>query len=73
MNNITNVNSVSFNDWERNDYKIVESRIAGMISRGLRGLSPLVKVAVHFGGLSSLKFLFWPCFSKCIVLASNVS
>ena len=43
-----------------------------VISRGLRGGAPLVKIIDHFGGSASLEFLHWPYFSKFIDLASKV-
>ena len=36
------------------------------------GQSPLVTITLHFGGSAPYNFLHWPCFSKCIDLASNM-
>ena len=43
----------------------------GVISRGLRGQNPFVKIIDHFGGSAALKILDWPWFSKFIDLASK--
>ena len=39
----------------------------------LRAAEPPYELTVHFGSWVLLKFLRWPCFSKCIDLASKVS
>ena len=41
---------------------------AGVISRGLRGQSPLLKITDHFGGSALLKFSHCPCFSSLLTL-----
>ena len=43
-------------------------------SRGVirRGRSLLAKIIAYSGGSAPLKSLYWPCFSKCIDLASKV-
>ena len=42
---------------------------SGVISRGLRGWSPLVKISAHFGGSAPLKLLHWLGFSEVTGLA----
>ena len=47
----------------------------GVISRELRGLSPLVKIFSNFGGLSPPKTIamawlcrvYWPCFQSAMI------
>ena len=45
---------------------------AVVISRGLRGRSPLVKIVAHLGGPAPPKLFYQSCFSKRIDLASTV-
>ena len=44
----------------------------GVISRGLRGQSPLVKSSAHFGAEPPLKLLHWLGFLEFIGLISKV-
>ena len=45
---------------------------SGVIYRGLRGRSPLIKTIDPFGGSAPLKIVHWPSFSKFIDLAFKV-
>ena len=56
-------------------YKTCDRLYTGIIPMGAQGSgTPLAKITVHCGGrvLSTSKFLYELCFSKCIDLASEV-